>query len=297
MLRQTLLAVVALVAGVAAPAYGQEVELKWKFKEGEKFYVEDISNMKQTVTALGQTQKVDQKTTTITSYTIKKVTTDSIEMVMKFENVEVKSDGPIGQFDKFMEKTKGVSFTVTMAPDGKVKRLEGFNEFAKQIVGDDEDTAKLLKMFINEEMFTKGVEQAFGFIPDKAVKPGDTWTRETKIPFGPLGDFKTNSTYTYNGNKDGRDEISVKQSMRYQAPKAGTEFAGLFKIVKGDLKADNARGKYFFDADKGRLTSAELAMTIRGSLTLDLNGMELTVDLNVEQTGTSRVLDRSPVKD
>src|SRR5438093_2888995 len=124
MLRQTFLGVTVLLAAVAAQAGTQDVKMQWKFKEGDKFYVEDISNSKQTLMVLGQVQKVEEKTTTVTSYTIKKVTTDSVVMVMQFEHVDVRSDGPAGQFSKFMEKAKGIPFTVTMTHDGKVKKFE-----------------------------------------------------------------------------------------------------------------------------------------------------------------------------
>jgi len=38
--RLAQMAAVVLLAAVAAPAFGQEVQLQWKFKEGDKFYVE-----------------------------------------------------------------------------------------------------------------------------------------------------------------------------------------------------------------------------------------------------------------
>src|SRR5206468_2843496 len=104
MRRQALLAVV-LLAGVAAPAFGQDVELKWKFKEGDKFYVEDVTVMKQSVAVVGQVIKEEQKTTTVTSYQIEKAGTAGIVVKMKIEGVDVRSDSPIGLYAKIMEKT------------------------------------------------------------------------------------------------------------------------------------------------------------------------------------------------
>jgi len=283
---------------MTAPVYGQEVQLKWKFKEGDKFYVEDVTVSKQVVVVIGQTQKVEQKTTVITSYEIQKVTSENIVVKMKIESADVRSDGGIGVYEKIMEKSKGTIFTITMTPKGEVKKFEGFEEFAKNVGGADEDVNKMLKELITPEMFIQGFEQAFAFVPDKAVKKGDTWTRGSKVPFGGIGEFRSSSTFTFNGKGEGGEEIGVKQSLSYVPPKKGADFGGLFKIVKGDLKADNAKGTYVFDAEKGRLVSATNAMTVKGSLTLDLNGqMEVTVDLRVEQTGTSRVYDKNPNKD
>ena len=52
--RLAQMAAVVLLTAVAAPAFGQEVQLQWKFKEGDKFYVEDVTAMKQSVAVVGQ---------------------------------------------------------------------------------------------------------------------------------------------------------------------------------------------------------------------------------------------------
>jgi len=297
MLRHAMLSAIVLVAVAAAPtlALGQETTLKWKFKQGEKFYVEDVVEMKNTIVVLGQNQNIQEKTTTVTSYEVVKITTDAVELKMKIEHVDARSDAGISQFSKIMEKTKGAVFGVTVTPASKVTKFEGFKEFAGKLGGDDPDVTKLLKELITEEMFVQSIEQAFAFVPNKTVKKDDTWTRDSKIPFGGMGEFKAQSTYTYNGKADGGDAVGVKQMLTYMPPKAGTEILGLFKLVKGNMKADNAKGTYIFDAEKGRLVSATSSMTIRGTLTLDLNGqMEITIDLRVEQSGTSKVLDKNP---
>jgi hypothetical protein len=293
MLRHALLFVVVVLA---APVYGQEVQLKLKFKEGEKFWVEDVTTTKQTVTTLGQAIMSEEKTTMLTSYTVKKVTADAIVLDMKIEDVQVKTEAGLGgELSKILEKTKNSAFTVTLAPDGKVTKFEGFAEVAKKLTGGDDAAAQLIKDLVNEEIFTKGIEQAFSFLPDKSVKKGDTWTRDTKYPGGPLGDFKASNTYTYNGKGDGGEEIAVKQSLQYVAPKGGV-VAGLAKVVRGDLKGDQAGGTFIFDADKGRLVSASTAMRISGSLTLDIGGQQAQVDLVMDSKGTSKVHGKNPNK-
>jgi hypothetical protein len=296
MLRQALLSVAVLLAGVAAPVQAQEVKLQWKFKEGEKIYVEDVMNKKTILSVQGQPIKSEQKTTFIISYTVKKATSASTILVMKFEDVEVRTESGVGgAFDKIMEKMKGATFTITLTPDGKITKFEGFQDLVKQLAAADENTAKLIRAIVNEAMVTSAVEQAFGFLPDKAVKKGETWTREGTLPLGPLGDFKSANTYTYNGKTENGEAIGVQQTMRYIPPKGG-DLAGLFKIVRGDLKAKKAETSYIFDAEKGRLVSATLSTLIHGTLTVDFTGMETQVELSMDTTGTSRVLDKNPVK-
>ena len=85
--RHALWATALLLAAAATPALGQEVDLKWKFKEGDKFYVEDVTAMKQSVAVVGQVIKEEQKTTTVTSYQIEKVSAAGTTVKMKIEAV------------------------------------------------------------------------------------------------------------------------------------------------------------------------------------------------------------------
>jgi hypothetical protein len=296
MLRQALMGVVVLLAGVAAPAFGQEVKLEWKFKEGDKFYVEDVTNMKEVINLAGAAEeKSETKITMVVSYTIKKVTSEAIHIDMKMEHISVKSDGKAGQFAKFLKKFQGTEYKIVLTPEGSIKKFDGFKEAAKLIVGEDKDQNEILKMFVNEESFVKLVEEGFAWLPAKAVKKDDTWTRETKLPMSPFGEFKVNNSYTYKGKEDGKEVIGLKQNMKYVPPKVGTKIMDLFTVARSDMKAENAKGTYTFDAEKGRLTGFTMNQTFAGALTLNFNGMELTVDLSLESNGVSRVLDKNPI--
>jgi hypothetical protein len=296
MLRQLLLGVVVL--GAAAPAYGQEVKMRWKFKEGEKFYVEDVQTTKTDVSVLGQQIKEEAKSTTVTSYTVKSVKSDSIVLVQKIESVDTKSQGGLGgASEKILEKMKGATFTLTVTPDGKVTKLEGFKEFAKKLAGDDDEMAKLLGTFFTEDLFKSSAEQSFSMLPDNPVKPGDTWTREGKMPVPGLGDFKLTSKYTYDGKADGGEKIKARQDLVYVVPKGGGDIGGIMKIVKGDLKAENGKGHYIFDPEKGRLVKGEMSLFIKGRLTVEFGGQNLDINLTTDQTTVTRVLDTNPAKD
>jgi hypothetical protein len=272
--------------------------LKWKFKEGDKFYVEDVQTTKTDVSVLGMQIKEDTKTTTVTSYTIKKVNSDNVVLVQKIENVETKSQGGLGgASEKIMEKMKGATFTITMTPDGKVTKFEGYKDFAKKLTGDDDEMGKMLNLFFSEDLFRSSAESAFNILPKTPVKEGDTWKDESKIPVPGLGDFKTVTNYTYKGKVEGGHRVDLKQNLTYTVPKDSNLIGGVFKFVKGDLKAENAKGHYIFDAEKGRLVSAKIAMFIKGRLTVDVAGQNVELHMTIDQEATSRVLDQNPAKD
>jgi hypothetical protein len=280
---------------LAAPALGQgPTKLQWKFKEGDKFYVEDVSNMKQKITFMGKDIEQKQKTTMVTSYHVTKAAPDSTTLVSKIEDVKVQAEGGLGgELDKVMEKLKGASFTITLDKKGAITKFEGYNEFIKKLTEGMEEIGKFIRMMITEDVLKKSAEEAFSFLPPEPVSKGSTWKRENVIPFGPLGSFKAANEYTYQGTEDGLAKIGLKAQLNYSPPKGDAGF-GLFKITKGNLKSEGARGTLYFDAEKGRLAKYSMAMVFRGSLSLDIMGQMVDMEVAIDQTSNSRVLNRNP---
>jgi Family of unknown function (DUF6263) len=273
------------------------VTLKWNFKEGEKFYVQDVTNMKQKAGFMGQSFDQTIKTTMVTSYTVKKTSSGSTTLVSKIEDVAVKSEGGLGagELDKLLEKLKGATFTLTIDSHGKITKFEGYEQFIKNLTEGMEDAAKFIKLLVNEEVLKKSAEEAFDILPGKAVTKGDTWKRDRVIPLGPLGAFKATNEYSFQGVEDGQAKIGVKSQMKYSPPKGDTGFGALFKITKGNLKSEGARGNLYFDLKKGRLSKYNMALVFRGSLTLDVMGNMIEMELSADQESNSRVSDRNPL--
>jgi hypothetical protein len=293
---RAMVGAIVLLASAGLEAGAQEIKLQWKFKEGETIFVEDTMNMTATLSVQGQAVTMEEKTVMVTSYTIKKVAADSVVMDMKIIDVDKRSKGSSSvQADRLLENCKGAAFTVTMTPDGKVTRFEGFPQLLKKLEAGNEDTGKLIKQVISEDTFTEAVGMAFGFMPEKAVKNGDTWDRAGKFSLGPLGSFKTTNSYTYKGPGDGGQQIGLKKKMVYEFQK-GADIIGV-KITKGDLKADKSKGNLVFDAEKGRLVSASLSLFIRGALTIELGNNEVPIEIVLDTNASSRVYDKNPVKD
>jgi hypothetical protein len=303
MLRRAWVGVLLVFASLASPAFGQgATKLQWKFTEGDKFYVEDVSSMKQKLEFMGNKTEQSMKTTMITSYTVKKSGggtggTDGAVLLQKIEAVTVKSEAGLGgDLDKVMEKLKGATFTITLGPAGKITKFEGYTEFIKNLTEGMEEVGKFVKLLITEDVLKKSAEEAFGFLPPMEVSKGDTWKRESVLPFGPLGSFKAANDYTFQGTEDGLAKIGLKADLRYTPPKGDAGF-GLFKISKGNLKSEAARGTLYFDPAKGRLARYNMAMVFRGSLTLDIMGNMVDMEVFIDQSSNSRVLNRNPLQD
>ncbi len=293
MLPQSLVAVLVILGAVPAPAVGQ-TKLEWKFNKGDVFYQKSDTMVKQAMTIMGMKIDQDMDNSTIASFTVvDKLNDGSVVLEQKIEEIGVKNAGvgaPIGQM---LQQMKGASFKITLSPKLKVTKFEGYEDLMKKIGGDDPVAGRMLRAMMTEDTLKKSVEEAFAFVPDAPVKKGDSWERQMEVPLGPLGALNATNKYTYEGQEKGLEKISVVSNMKYTAPKDGD--GGLpFKISKGDLKADNAKGTIYFDAAKGRLAESEMKMKLKGSLTISAMGNELTMDMEQDQTVKITVTTEKP---
>jgi hypothetical protein len=82
--------------------------------------------------------------------------------------------------------------------------------------------------------------------------------------------------------------------MQFLAPKKGGALGGIdIKMVKTDVKGDG-KATFIFDAQKGRLTSSTTSMQMKGTMTMEAAGMELTIEMALNVNSNSRVLDKNP---
>jgi hypothetical protein len=283
------------LAFLAGPALAADaVKLEMKFKEGDKFYVETVSNTKQVMDFMGTKNESESDSTQVTSFKVLKSDKDGVVIEQKIESIKNKNSGGLPGADKIMDALKGATFKLTLNTKGEVTKIEGYDEFMKKLSADNELAGKMLKSFMSEETIKATAGESFAFLPPKGVSKGDTWKRSQAVPLGPLGSLKGETTYTYKGpGKDG-EEISFDQSLEYAPPKEGDDSLP-FKITKGEMKADKASGSMTFDASKGRLVKTEQVTKMKGSLEFEVAGNTTTLTMEMTQTAKSRILDKSPL--
>ena len=287
-------AVCLLLVAVASSA-AADVNLEWKFKEGDVFYAENVTKTKQTMGPAGAAPaKVEKKTTAVAKYTVLKTTPEGTVLEMRFAGF--KTDGKdLGAAlgNAFANNLKDASFRITLNNSGQVSKFEGIDEYLKKIVGDNEEALKAARMGV-EEMFTQGITQTFGFLPEKGISKGDKWKQTGKLPLPMFGTLKTETEYVYEGSGQKGEQITLTQQMTYEVPKV--QEGTLFRIIKGDLKAEPGKGRIVFDAANGRLVRLESSHKFKGKFTVEAFGKEQTMNLEQESTVVTRILNENPLK-
>lgn len=133
-------------------------------------------------------------------------------------------------------------------------------------------------------------EQAWLFLPDKAVAPGDEWERfvDRDLSGGQTMNFKIKYRYVGPETKDGSTlhKFSVEhEEVTYALdPNANP----MVQIPKSDLKIKKSSGTILYDPATGDTPLRESTVTITGTLTLVISGTELPGDLDLTLTETTK---------
>jgi Family of unknown function (DUF6263) len=307
-----MLAGAALLASL--PALAQD-EAKWEWKafakDAKPFYQELKTDTTQIMKVMGQEVKQNQEQTFIISWTPKPPDKDGNWVVQqKIIGVKMKIDigGVNIAYDStddkqgnnpmtdFFKKLLEADLTITIDPKTMtVKKIEGHEELIKKLGATNTQMEPLLKSILSEEALKNMAEPTWGAFPLTAVKKGgNPWTKDSVLKLGPIGTYKTKTSYTYEGPDKGGEKIKVDSALTYEAP---TEKAGLpFVIKKATLSSKEGTGTAIFDKAKGRFDSSTMKMKIEGTLLIEVGGMETEVALTQDQTATVKSMDENPIK-
>jgi hypothetical protein len=288
MTRRCLPAAVLALAWAAADARGQ-VALEWKFKEGAVFYLEENTQNKVSREVFGNRTQQAQEQRRVSRFTVKRVGADGPVLEQEVLLWTAGEDGRAD--DKFAALFKGARFTVALAPDGTVRRLDGHAELLKKIPVAERPQAEQI---LTPEIFKAPLEMTFAVVPPAAVRDGERWEREFIVPIGQLGTFKIKNNYNYQaGGVDG-ERIHVGGTLALEPAKEAP--GDLPRVNRLHLQSGNSRGTVVFDRDGGRLVRYEMWISTQARMRVENMGNQFDVVIQSEESRTVRLLSKNPLE-
>lgn len=307
MLRKVLALIVFV--GLASQATAQD-RLAWKFVDGQKFYMQEIMEQKQTVVTGTNKEEKNTKQTTVTQFEVIKATADggaNMEMTMlsvKEENLNQVSEQQQEQqaaSAAILKRMEGSKFKVGLDGKGEITKFDGYEDFVAKVSEGDARMARVFRSIMSPEVFQKMVTQTFSIVPNKNSEKGESWKQNQGMSLGPFGQVAIVRSIQHAGyvkSKSGKTYVALGMSgnARYQPPTK--DYPGLpFKILDGDLKFEGITGKGYFDANMGRLVQLQVNLKMKGQLKIKLlaNQQQATVDLEQSQSGKVRITNTNPL--
>lgn len=293
---------VALLISSATNAVAQEVTLKFKFPDGRQATSEMQTKSAQTLTIAGMDLESGSNQTVTITTTNGKRAADGTQTVhskidaikaevtlpggteLEFDSADADADPPGTAFDFVLDIFKATlksTWATKMNKDNRVVAIEG----RADAFGDLPQTLQdAMKAQLDPEYLKTAANDELDKVPTDSISKGDTWERTSTMRLDSGQKLAFTSEYTYAGTvqEAGRDlhkitlkTLDVDYSADADAP---------LKVVQSDLKVTDSDGHFLFDADKGQVVAAKGKVQIKGTLTLEIMGMELpgNLDLTME---------------
>lgn len=313
---QVLLACGVILAAAGTVAAQDKVDIAWKFEKDKVFYQQMETTTSQNMKVQGLNVDQTQKQTFYFSWKAVEEKADKswlLKQRIEGVKIEITIAGNQITFDStaatpaaqnnpladFFSKLVGSEFDVTVGPDRKVTSVDA-KGFVDKLGAANPQMQQLIKQILNDNALKQMADPTFAFVPPpgKQVAKGDTWERTAELSLGPIGSYKNNYKYTYEGQEDQAgtklDKIKAEITMNYSPPAAGE--AGLpFRIKEATLKSGKeSGGTILFDSKAGRLQSSDLKLELSGELTIDIGGTVNKVELKQSQQTKVTTLEKLP---
>jgi hypothetical protein len=253
--------------------------LKFNFENGKGYDYEMTTSMDQEI--MGQSMKMDMSAyysmeVAADDGNTKTITTSIDRFKMKVDvvgmNLEVDTDkpmtgagitgddkNPLEVVNRLFGSIKGKQFTMKVDAEGKVQEVSGFENMGRSIVDsmdlDEKDRGEMIKKF--DEQFNaknmKGQFERFLYIfPNKAVKVGDSWEKDSEAPGAPMAG-KYHSVYKVTDIEG--DMVTLEEKTKILSAEQGMVMSG---NVTGTLVVDSKTGLVVTaDQDMKMTTSAK----------------------------------------
>jgi len=288
----TWLPIFVLLAPGSAAA---QVNLAWRFKVGEQFFVKEVVSVRQTIKIMDAETRQEVEETKISRFAVLKTQKDSTVLEQTIQSLKIKHSGEGPDVDtKVLKQLEGARFQVTLDARGQVVKLSGYDDLLKKFAKDDPLNARLVRALMTEESFKVALVSLFGFVPGKAVAKGDSWDHKSPLPLGPLGVLTLDDRYTLEGVDEASmiASVSVTGKGSYAPPQKAPDPA--LKITCGEIRLLSAAGTLYFDAAHGRLQRSEIKSRLEGTLQVSVRGSPVTMQLEQEGERKVRVLEKDP---
>lgn len=199
------------------------------------------------------------------------------------------------RLNELLQKTKGVTFTMTLDARREVTKFEGGQEAVEVFAGANPlgGPSFLLWSFLDRDGWKELAQLSF-FQPPSQVRRGQRWDRSMTHSWGPLGHWSGKVHYQLTGKQAEGDRFDYVLDLTYKPPGKG---GGLpFTIGQSRFQVQTARGVIAYQPRRKRVATAEERFHVRGQLTISFLGVESAVQMDEMQLFQLRILDRNPLK-
>ncbi|MBZ4190464.1 DUF6263 family protein [Niabella beijingensis] len=287
-MKKITLALFSAAMLAASALQAQKITLRFSPANGSRYDVATVTAMNIKQTVMGQPANADVNNTVAALYEIADAGADknltmtygAVKTNMSFmgKDISIDSESPdtANAGNKMFRSIKGQKITATIASDGSVKKVEGFEAIKQQLNADNSPARQMTEEMFSDATIKSLLEQSLKMYPKEAVSAGSTWASTVQIekPYK----LTMQNNYTLKKTEGGKSFIDVTgkvgtngaTKMQQQGMEVEINLDG---TVTGTLTMDNA---------SGITDTSELTQLLKG--TAKVQGMEVPMEITVKTT-------------
>jgi hypothetical protein len=279
--------------GGGALASGDAVALKLNLKPGESFNQNMKMDMNMNMEVMGQKMDMKMNIGSGMKFAAKQLNADGgMDMDMTYTNAAATMDmGALGGaagagamndiLKKVMDAMVGETVSISLNKNGELTRASGFERIKENLVrkadslGLPEASVDQMVEGFAEKNLDANMKMLFAIYPDKPVKPGDTWVKESVQEVNNIK-MKMKNEYTLNKVEGSTAHIALKST----AAGKGSMRQGATE-VELDMDLTQA-GTLEMNIANGVLKAGKMDMKV--DATVNAGGMKAPMKMNANYT-------------
>jgi hypothetical protein len=308
-----------LFVASAPPAYAQAVPLRYQWKQGDIVSYRTVVRTTSNATGgprgpetfeqtLSQTIKLTVAAVNVDGTATLRQSIEAVSMDVSTPAGKIAYDStkPVGEDAdprvQAMAKTiggmVGEAISVTMAPTGAVRRIDGAARIVEKLIGNlprdpmSGGLAQNIKAMLSDEALRSSLEQSFSRLPEQPVNVGDTWTSEQAVGADAAGKVIGTSTFTLKAITGTGDaavaRIAVSLALRQESvPSAGS--SAVMKLGAGSKGA----GEVVFSIGRGLIETNRMNTDMLTTVTMrGADGGTMTLQTSATTAMTMQRVDK-----
>ena len=293
-MKKVLLSVFFALLGISLMAQAP-VTLKLNLEKGKVYTAKSTGKQNLQISTGGQQFNIDVFTNSIVTYKVLKQENDIMDVELKFDTIVSKSNSPMGSketnsakpdmadpMERIMNKISTSTIVAKISTAGKFVDFVNYPKFKDHVLfvldsipATKRDQAKIVAdALLQESAIRTRIEPLFSYLPEKAVKIGDTWETTYSLSANNASLLSLN-TFSLKGVANNVATVSGKSEI--ESLPSNDPAAQMTQDLKGTMTADGT-----IDLSTGLLLKSISKGHIEGTMTVKANNSEMKMKMDSE---------------
>ncbi len=293
-MKKVFLSVFFALLGISLMAQAP-VTLKLNLEKGKVYTAKSTGKQTVKIDAAGQQFSIDAFSNNVVTYKVLKQENDIMDIELKFDTIASKSNSPMGSkeinsakpnmsdpTERIMNKISTSTIIAKISTAGKFVDFVNYPKFKDRVMfvldsipAGKRDQAKMVaEALVQESAVRTRIEPLFSYLPEKAVKTGDSWESTYSLSANNATLLSLN-TFTLKGVANNVANVSGKSDI--ESLPSNDPAAQMTQNLKGTMTSDGT-----VDVATGLMLKNTAKGHIEGTMTVKANNSEMKMQLESE---------------